>query len=58
MSHLSQYEREEEDIMRRCECGDITKAQMWEELRELQRDYRESAERAATEAYERELDNW
>lgn len=58
MSNLSQYEREEEDIMRRYDEGHITKDQMWEELRELQRDYRQSAEQSAAEAYERELDNW
>lgn len=58
MSAQSNYEREEESIQRRYANGEITNAEMWAELRELQRDYRDSAREAAQGAYERELDNW
>ena len=53
-----QYAREEEDIQQRYERGEIGNAEMWKELKELQRDYRDSAQEAAREAYERELDRW
>lgn len=56
--NLSQYEREEQDIIDRENRGDITHAQAIKELNELQRDYREAAHEAAREAYERELDRW
>lgn len=58
MSAQSQFEREEEDIQERYARGEITNAQMWEEMKELQRDYRAAADEAAREAYERERDNW
>lgn len=53
-----QFEREETAIQERYERGEITNAEMWEEQRQLQRDYRDAAEEAAREAYEREMDNW
>lgn len=58
MSAQSQFDREEEDIQRRYAAGEITNAQMWEETKELQRDYRAAAEDAIYEAGERERDNW
>lgn len=58
MSAQSQYEREENDIQERYARGEITKAEMWAELKELQRDYREAAREAASEAYEREMEQW
>lgn len=58
MSAQSQFEREEDDIQKRYAAGEITNAQMWEEMKELQRDYRAAAEEAIHEAGERERDNW
>ncbi len=58
MSAQSQFDREEEDIQRRYANGEITNAQMWEEVRELQRDYKAAADEASMEAYNRERDNW
>jgi len=58
MNPMNQYEKEEEAIIKAEAEGRITKDQMWKELRELQRDYRDSAHESAREAYERELDRW
>lgn len=58
MSAQSQFDREEEEIQARYARGEITNAQMWEEVKELQREYRRAAEEAALDAYERERDNW
>jgi hypothetical protein len=58
MSAESQYEREENDIQERYARGEITNAEMWAELKELQRDYRAAAEEAAREAYDQELERW
>jgi hypothetical protein len=53
-----QMEREEASLDEALAQGRISKAQYREEMRQLQRDYREAALEAAQDAYERELDNW
>lgn len=58
MSRRSQMEREEEDIQRRYQNGEISNAEMWDELRELQRDYAAAAREAAQNAYDDELERW
>jgi hypothetical protein len=58
MSAQSQYEREENDIQERYARGEISNEEMWKELQELQRDYRDAAREAAQAAYERELEQW
>lgn len=52
------FEREEEALYRDFELGRITREQLNMELRELRRGYRESAEDAARDAYDREMDRW
>ena len=54
----AQYEREEDDIQERYARGEISNAEMWAELKELQRDYRGAALEAAQEAYEQEMERW
>ena len=58
MINESQYDREERDIIRRHSEGLITGKQADEELRELQRDYRDAAHEAAQRAYDREIEGW
>lgn len=55
---MDQYEREENAICDAYERGEISRAEMNKELRELQRAYHDAAYEAAREAYERELDRW
>jgi polyhydroxyalkanoate synthesis regulator phasin len=58
MSIQRQYEREEELIDQQYTDGLITREEHTRLVNELWRDYREAAQEAAREAYERELDNW
>jgi polyhydroxyalkanoate synthesis regulator phasin len=58
MSIQRQYEREEELIDQQYTDGLITREEHARLVNELWRDYREAAQEAAREAYERELDNW
>lgn len=58
MSVQSQCEREEEAIQESYARGEITNAQMWAEMRDLERDYAGAAHEAAEEAYEQELERW
>ncbi len=55
---MDQYEREEQDLYDQLERGEISDKEFNEYMRELQRDYQGSAEAAAQEAYENELQNW
>jgi hypothetical protein len=58
LREMDQYEREEQAISDAYGRGDISNAEMRKQLRALQRDYRDAAQEAAREAYERELDRW
>jgi hypothetical protein len=58
MSIQSQYEREEDDIQRRYDAGEIGYAEMRTELRDLQRDYAGTARESAQNAYDDELEGW
>ncbi len=55
---MNEYEQAEQDIEEQLENGEITQKEYWEQLRALQRDYTESAEEAARDAYDREMDRW
>lgn len=55
---MDQWEREEEDLGERLATGEISQKEYNRQLRELHRDYRESAEESAQDAYDREMDNW
>ncbi len=52
------YEREEQAAFDDYRAGHITEKELNDQLRELQRDYREAAEEAAEQAYRNELENW
>jgi len=58
MSIESQFDREEQAIIEAEERGEVTRAEANEQMRDLQRDYREAAHESAREAYERELERW
>jgi len=58
MSIETQFDREEQAIIDAEEQGTITRAEANEQMRDLQRDYREAAHEAAGEAYNRELERW
>ena len=58
MSMQSQFDREMDDIDRREEDGQITRAEANAERRELERDYLGAAEEAAEDAYRDELERW
>jgi hypothetical protein len=58
MSIESQFEREEAHIIEMMNSGEISNAEGWKQIRELQRDYRAAAQEAAQEAYDRELERW
>ena len=53
-----QIEREEQDIEAAVERGEMTRAEANRCIRDLHRDYREAAQEAARDAYDRELGNW
>ncbi len=55
---MDQFDREEQDIMEREARGEITAAEARKEMSELHRAYRESAEEASRDAYDREMDRW
>lgn len=52
------YEREESAIQEAYSRGEITNAEMWRQMKELNRDYRDAAQESAQGAYEREMENW
>lgn len=56
--NMDQWAREEDDIAERLASGLITRQQYETEMRELRAAYRESAEDAARDAYDREMENW
>lgn len=58
MGPQTQYDREEEAIIEDMGSGAISQEEGRRALRDLQRDYRESAEESAREAYDRELNSW
>lgn len=58
MGFESQFEREEKAIHEAYERGEISVAELNEQVRQLQRDYREAAEEAGEEARRREMENW
>ena len=55
---MNQFDREEEAIMKMEARGELTHAEAMKELREMQRDYAQSARDSAQEAYDRELERW
>lgn len=54
----SQIEREEEYLEKEYAEGRISLKEYNEQMRDLHREYRQSAQEAAQDAYIRELDNW
>lgn len=52
------YEREENAIQEAYARGEISNAEMWRQMRELNRDYRDAAQEAGRDAYEQELERW
>jgi hypothetical protein len=58
MSNTTQYEREEQQLDDDLSDGRITQAEYNSQMRDLQRDYRDSAHASAADAYEQELGNW
>lgn len=58
MSNTTQYEREEQQLEDYLSDGRITQAEYNSQMRDLQRDYRDSAHESANAAYEQELGNW
>lgn len=58
MGPQNQFDREEAAIIDEMNSGAISQEEGRRALRDLQRDYRDSAEEAAREAYERELGSW
>lgn len=55
---MGPFEREEQAIEDAYTRGDISSAEYREQMRDLQRDYRDAAEEAARDAYDREMSNW
>lgn len=52
------FEQAEDQLVRELNEGRITQFEYNKELRELQREYRDAAQEAAHDAYEREMGNW
>lgn len=52
------YDRQEARLHDEWERGRITDAELREELKELQREFRAMAEEAAMDAYNREFERW
>lgn len=55
---MTPWDREEEQLERDRMNGLISNAEYNRAMRDLQRDYRESAQESAQNAYDRELNNW
>lgn len=55
---MNWYELAEKQLWHDYQAGLISQAEYNEEMRQLNRDYRDAAAEAAWGAYERELDNW
>lgn len=55
---MDQFDREEKQLSEELEAGEITVAEYNREMAKLQRYYRETAEEASQEAYDREMDRW
>lgn len=54
----SQFEREEDQLVKDLNEGRITRDEYNKQMRELQRDYHASANEAAQDAYDREMERW
>lgn len=52
------YDREEAAIHDAHARGEISNAEMWKQLRDLQREYRDAADEAAQDAADRERERW
>lgn len=52
------FEREEQALEDELASGQITQAEFHEQMRDLERDYRDAAHEAAQDAYDRELEDW
>lgn len=55
---MNQYEREEAQLERELSNGYISVKDYNEQMRDMQRSYREEAMDAAQDAYDNELRNW
>lgn len=55
---MSQYERELKLVENDFFEGNISAKEYNEQIREIERDYREMARESAQDAHERELDRW
>ena len=58
MDPRTQIEREIDDIWDQETRGEISHSEAWQLTRNIERDYREEAEEAASQAYQNELDSW
>ncbi len=54
----SQMQREEEELERQLEAGEISNQEFTKAMNELQRDYRDMARESAEQAYDQELERW
>ena len=55
---MNAWDREEEQLSRDLEAGNMSVKEYNLAMRDLQRDYRDSARESAQEAYDREMDRW
>ena len=55
---MDQFDREIEQLDEEFASGRITSAEYTQEMRDMQRDYREQAERSAEDAYHDEMARW
>jgi len=55
---MDQFEREEDEIIRQINDGEISQSEGNRQLRELRRDYQAVAEESAQRAYDDELQRW
>ena len=58
MSIESQMDREEEELERQLNDGEITNSEYTTAMNNLQREYREMARESAEQAYDQELERW
>lgn len=58
MMNEDQWDREEQEIERAYDDGEITLQERNKRLADLARDYRAAAREAAENAYDRELEGW
>lgn len=58
MDKLTPWEKDEDELIRQYNDGEITLKEYKREIRELRASYRQHAEEAARDAYAREMERW